>query len=218
MVALSMRRRSVARTSAATSPHGNRSPPSLATSASRSKAKRFSDTMSPAATTSDDEHVSAGCPCAASASTNAAARAASGVISTTTGSPVASFSRSSYASVPSADANADALLADLTRLEAELGEGAGKNIFEGFATVRIYNLLARGKIYEEIPVHDTVLSLVEGAIGKGPLVSSLSSIAIGPGERAQPIHADDQLIPLPKPHVSIICNSMWALTDFTEDN
>jgi ectoine hydroxylase-related dioxygenase (phytanoyl-CoA dioxygenase family) len=113
---------------------------------------------------------------------------------------------------------ADELLADLARLEHALGEGGGKNIFEGFATVRIYNLLARGKLYEQVPVHETVLALVEGAIGKGALVSSLSSIAIGPGERAQPIHADDQLIPLPKPHVSIICNSMWALTDFTDDN
>jgi ectoine hydroxylase-related dioxygenase (phytanoyl-CoA dioxygenase family) len=113
---------------------------------------------------------------------------------------------------------ADALVADLDRLERELGEDAGKNLFEGFRTVRIYNLLARGKIYESIPVHETVLALVTGAIGKSPLVSSLSSIAIGSGEAAQPIHADDQLIPLPKPHVSIICNSMWALTDFTEDN
>src|SRR5256885_2326283 len=113
---------------------------------------------------------------------------------------------------------ADALLDDLGRLEQTLGEGPGKNIFEGLSTVRIYNLLARGKLYEQIPVHDTVLALVEGAIGKGALVSSLSSIAIGPGERAQPIHADDQLIPLPKPHISIICNSMWALTEFTDDN
>jgi ectoine hydroxylase-related dioxygenase (phytanoyl-CoA dioxygenase family) len=113
---------------------------------------------------------------------------------------------------------ADELLADLERLERELGEGGGKNLFEGFSTVRIYNLLARGKLYEQIPVHETVLALVEGVIGRGCLISSLSSIAIGPGETAQPIHADDQLIPLPKPHVSIICNSMWALTDFTDDN
>jgi ectoine hydroxylase-related dioxygenase (phytanoyl-CoA dioxygenase family) len=113
---------------------------------------------------------------------------------------------------------ADELLADLGRLERELGEGGGKNLFEGFSTVRIYNLLARGKLYEQIPVHETVLALVEGVIGRSCLVSSLSSIAIGPGEHAQPIHADDQLIPLPKPHVSIICNSMWALTDFTADN
>lgn len=39
-----------------------------------------------------------------------------------------------------------------------------------------------------------------------------------PGEIAEPIHADDQLIPIAKPHVPTACNSMWALTDFTEAN
>ena len=64
----------------------------------------------------------------------------------------------------------------------------------------------------------SVLPIVERVLDRGCLVSSLSSIAIGPGESAQPLHADDQLIPLPKPHVPIICNTMWALTDFTADN
>jgi ectoine hydroxylase-related dioxygenase (phytanoyl-CoA dioxygenase family) len=113
---------------------------------------------------------------------------------------------------------ADALLADLARLERELGEGSGKNPFEGYKTVRIYNLLARGKIYEQIPVHEAVLPVVEGVLDRGCLVSSLSSIAIGPGEVAQPIHADDMLVPLEKPHAPIVCNTMWALTEFTEEN
>lgn len=113
---------------------------------------------------------------------------------------------------------ASALLADLERLERELGEGPGKNLFEGLRTVRIYNLLARGPLFERIPVHDSVLPLVEAVLDRGCLVSSLSAIAIGPGETAQPIHADDMLIPLAKPHVPIVCNTMWALTDFTEDN
>jgi len=113
---------------------------------------------------------------------------------------------------------ADALLDDLARLERELGEGPGKNLFEGLRTVRIYNLLARGPLYERIPVHESVLPVVEAVLDRGCLVSSLSSIAIGPGEAAQPIHADDMLIPLAKPHVPIVCNTMWALTDFTEEN
>ena len=92
------------------------------------------------------------------------------------------------------------------------------NIFEGVHTLRVYNLLARGKVFEEVPVHERVLPIVESVLDRGCLVSSLSSIAILPGETAQPIHADDQLIPLPKPHVPIVCNSMWALTDFTEEN
>jgi ectoine hydroxylase-related dioxygenase (phytanoyl-CoA dioxygenase family) len=107
---------------------------------------------------------------------------------------------------------------DVFRLEHELGAQPASNLFEGTRTVRIYNLLARGAIYQQVPVHERVLPIIEGVLGPGCLVSSLSSIAIGPGETAQPLHADDQLIPLPKPHVSIICNTMWALTDFTRDN
>ena len=113
---------------------------------------------------------------------------------------------------------ADELLADLARLERETGEGPGKNLFEGTKTVRIYNLLARGKIYEQIPVYDGVFPIVKEVLDRGCLVSSLSSIAIGPDETPQPIHADDMLIPIQKPHAPIVCNTMWALTDFTEEN
>jgi ectoine hydroxylase-related dioxygenase (phytanoyl-CoA dioxygenase family) len=112
----------------------------------------------------------------------------------------------------------DALAADLLRLERELGVKPAGNPFEGAHTVRVYNLLARGELYERIPVHPRILPIVEAVLDPGCLVSSLSSIAIDPGERAQPIHADDQLIPIPKPHVPTVCNTMWALTDFTEAN
>src|ERR1700689_664288 len=116
------------------------------------------------------------------------------------------------------EAFANSLLADLDRLAVTLNEGPGKNPFEGFNTVRIYNLLVHGKLYEEIPVHDRILPIVEGVLDRGCLVSSLSSSAIGPGEAAQPIHADDMQIPLDKPHAPLVCNTMWALTDFTDAN
>ncbi len=112
----------------------------------------------------------------------------------------------------------DALDEDLRRLEVDLGIVPADNLFEGPHTVRIYNLLAHGPLYEQIPVHPTVLPVVEGVLDAGCLVSSLSSIAIGPGEPAQPIHADDQLIPLPQAAPADVCNTMWALTDFTEAN
>ena len=111
-----------------------------------------------------------------------------------------------------------ALAEDLLRLERELGAAPAQNIFEGTRTTRIYNLLARGPIYQRIPVHASVLPIIEQVLDRGCLVSSLSSIAIGPGEVPQPLHADDQVIPLPRPHVPIIANSMWAITDFTEEN
>jgi ectoine hydroxylase-related dioxygenase (phytanoyl-CoA dioxygenase family) len=112
----------------------------------------------------------------------------------------------------------DALAEDLLRIEREQGVVPAGNDFEGARTVRIYNLLAHGPLYERVPVHESVLPIVERVLDRGCLVSSLSSIAIDPGEKAQPIHADDVLLPLPRPHLALVCNSMWALTDFTEAN
>jgi ectoine hydroxylase-related dioxygenase (phytanoyl-CoA dioxygenase family) len=112
----------------------------------------------------------------------------------------------------------EALDADIQRLERELAIRPARNTFEGTQTLRVYNLLVHGALYERIPVHDNVLPVVERVLDAGCLVSSLSSIAILPGEVGQPIHADDQLIPIPKPHVPLVCNSMWAITDFTEEN
>jgi ectoine hydroxylase-related dioxygenase (phytanoyl-CoA dioxygenase family) len=112
----------------------------------------------------------------------------------------------------------EALNGALERLERDLKIRPSHNAFEGERTVRIYNLLAHGEPFTKVPVHASVLPIVEGVLDEGALISSLSSIAIDPGESAQPIHADDQVIPLEKPHRPIICNSMWALTDFTEAN
>ena len=109
-------------------------------------------------------------------------------------------------------------MAAIDALHASLSVVPATNVFEGTKTLRVYNLLARGKVFEEVPVHDRVLPIVEKVLDNGCLVSSLSSITILPGEAAQVIHSDDQLLPLPKPHVPVVCNSMWALTDFTEAN
>jgi len=119
--------------------------------------------------------------------------------------------------VLSAD-EADALVADLERLERELAVKPARNPFEGQNTVRIYNLLVHGERYQNIATHPRILPIVEGVLDPGCLVSSLSSIAIMPGEVPQSIHADDMLIPIAKPHVPLVCNSMWALTDFTDAN
>jgi ectoine hydroxylase-related dioxygenase (phytanoyl-CoA dioxygenase family) len=106
----------------------------------------------------------------------------------------------------------------LLELEHDLGTTPADNLFEGVRTMRVYNLLVHGATFEKIPIHPNVLPVVEAVLDPGLLISSLSSIAIGPDEQAQPIHADDQLIPLTRPHVPIICNTMWAITDFTEEN
>ena len=112
----------------------------------------------------------------------------------------------------------DALAANLRALEAFFDVEPAGNSFEGAQTLRVYNLLALDRVWERVPVHPNVLPLVEKVLDPGCLISSLSSITILPGEVAQPIHADDQLLPIPKPHIPTVCNSMWALTDFTAAN
>jgi ectoine hydroxylase-related dioxygenase (phytanoyl-CoA dioxygenase family) len=116
------------------------------------------------------------------------------------------------------DAWADAVVGALDELETSLEITPSENDFEGAHTWRVYNLLARGKIFQEIPVHDRLLPVIDAVLDPGCLISSLSSVGIGPGETAQMIHADDMLMPLAKPHVATVCNSMWALSDFTEAN
>lgn len=135
-------------------------------------------------------------------------------------SHLAQVAKIGYTIVPDAidPALLDSLDEALTRLERELHVVPAQNDFEGLHTVRIYNLLVHGSPFEEVPVHPSVLPIVDGVLDRGCLISSLSSIAIDAGESAQPIHADDQLIPIAKPHTPTVCNSMWALTDFTEAN
>jgi ectoine hydroxylase-related dioxygenase (phytanoyl-CoA dioxygenase family) len=133
---------------------------------------------------------------------------------------VARVQRDGFTIVENAIAPAlvDALNAALERLERERDVKPAMNGFEGHRTVRIYNLLAFGEPFVQVPVHENVLPIIEGVLDPGCLISSISSIAIDPGEVAQPIHADDMVIPLEKPHRAIVCNSMWALTDFTDAN
>lgn len=112
----------------------------------------------------------------------------------------------------------DELNRSLLSLEEALGIKPGANVFEGHKTIRIYNLLAHQMVFQKVPTYKKVLDIIEGVLDKGCLISSLSSISIDPGEIAQPIHVDDALIGLSRPHKAVVCNSMWALTDFTEEN
>jgi ectoine hydroxylase-related dioxygenase (phytanoyl-CoA dioxygenase family) len=106
----------------------------------------------------------------------------------------------------------------LDRIERERGPGFGTTAFEGHRTLRIYNLLAHGETFWKIPVHESVIPFAEAVLDAELQLSSLSAITLCPGQGGQPIHADDQLIPVPKPHQPFTLNCFWAISDFTEAN
>lgn len=110
------------------------------------------------------------------------------------------------------------LIAAVERIEREHDLKTAKTSFEGFRTLRVNNLLTYDEIFWQVPLHDNVLPVVERVLDKECLLSSFCSLVLGPGQEAQPIHEDTQLIPLPRPHIPITVNAIWALTDFTRDN
>ncbi len=98
----------------------------------------------------------------------------------------------------------------------------GPDDFSGRRTKRTGGLVARSQKCRDLVMNPLVL----GATGK--LLSHATSfqlhltqvISIGPGEPAQPIHRDQwafDFFTFPR-DFEVQCNTLWAMTDFTEEN
>ena len=94
----------------------------------------------------------------------------------------------------------------------------GRNDFEGYSTRRIYALFAKTRLFDAQAIDPMVLEVVGRRLGPGFQLSAPVGISIGPGEIAQPVHRDDDVYPLARPHRDLVVNTMWALDDFTEEN
>jgi ectoine hydroxylase-related dioxygenase (phytanoyl-CoA dioxygenase family) len=105
---------------------------------------------------------------------------------------------------------------DRVMVDAEIPFGT--NAFLGLRTRRIFNLLARDPLFARVPLHPAVLPVVEQVLDPQCLLSSLTAIEMHPGQDAQPLHADDGSIALPRPHPTVVCVALWALTDFDHTN
>jgi ectoine hydroxylase-related dioxygenase (phytanoyl-CoA dioxygenase family) len=94
----------------------------------------------------------------------------------------------------------------------------GRNDFEGYQTRRIYALFAKTRAFDALALHPLLLGVLDAVLGPSYQLSAPTGIDIGPGEKAQFLHMDDGIYPLPRPHPEVVLNSMWALDDFTEEN
>ena len=93
----------------------------------------------------------------------------------------------------------------------------GRDDFEGRRTKRVYALFAKLRALDGPATHPLVLAVLDRVLGHYQL-NAPAAIEIGPGERAQPLHTDDAIYPLPRPHPEIVMSVMWPLVDFTEAN
>ncbi|HET7016769.1 MAG TPA: phytanoyl-CoA dioxygenase family protein [Streptosporangiaceae bacterium] len=93
----------------------------------------------------------------------------------------------------------------------------GRNFFEGFSTQRVYALFAKTRTFDQAATNPLLLGVLDEVLGHYQL-SAPVGIRIGPGEKAQILHCDDSIYPLPKPHPTVVVNTMWPLDPFTLEN
>ena len=94
----------------------------------------------------------------------------------------------------------------------------GRNNFEGVKTERVYTLIGRGRIFEEIVEDQRVLDILDALFLPNYLLTASQAICISPGETAQPIHSDDTFYPIPRPRPAISISTIVAVDAFTAIN
>ena len=130
---------------------------------------------------------------------------------------VARLDRDGYATVADAIPQ-DQVATARADLEAILEHTPpGRDDFEGRRTQRVYALFAKTRALDPLALHPVVLGVLDRVLGQYQL-SAPAGIAIGAGETAQPLHPDDAIYPLPRPHAELVVNVMWPLEDFTIAN
>jgi ectoine hydroxylase-related dioxygenase (phytanoyl-CoA dioxygenase family) len=102
------------------------------------------------------------------------------------------------------------------------GTDTGSDEFSGSRTRRTGGLVARSPAARTFVMNDLVLGSVKRLLEKATnhRLHLSQIIAIGPGESAQSIHRDQwafDFFPFPK-GFEVQCNTLWAMTDFTEEN
>ncbi len=105
--------------------------------------------------------------------------------------------------------------ADLDRVLASTP--TGRNSFEGFSTQRVYALFAKTRTFDQAATHPLLLAVLDEVLRHYQL-SAPVGIRIGPGEKAQILHRDDSIYPVPEPHPPLVVNTMWPLDPFTTEN
>ena len=111
------------------------------------------------------------------------------------------------------------VLDELERLESvRPGGDIPPGPFTGLVTRRWFDLLNDADIWQQVAIHPGVMSVLPHVLGDDFLLSTMGSAVIGPGEESQMLHVDDGVYQFPRPHPNLVCNTMWALSDFTHEN
>lgn len=114
--------------------------------------------------------------------------------------------------------DADTLREARDTLAPFIGAHHGRNSFEGYRTERVYTLVARGRVFEDLTADPRILAILDRFLQPGYLLTASQSIQINPGETAQDLHTDDGFYRQPRPRPAISMTVIGAIDDFTQAN
>ena len=107
--------------------------------------------------------------------------------------------------------------ARVDELLAQEGTSAGSEFKTEEGARRLANLVDKGEVFREAVARPEMLALVESVLGDGFKLSSLNMRSANPqSSSVQPLHVDMGLLPDQKGYA--VCNCVWLLDDFTEQN
>jgi len=112
-------------------------------------------------------------------------------------------------------AEVDQLRKQLDAVAAQ--EGTAGTAWFSHRNQRVFMLLNKGACFLELIDHALALTLAESLLGKHLLLSSLTANTAAPGNRPQPLHADQGYLPTPWLRVEAT-NLIWALDEFNASN
>jgi ectoine hydroxylase-related dioxygenase (phytanoyl-CoA dioxygenase family) len=104
------------------------------------------------------------------------------------------------------------------RLEELRGAHHGRNNFEGEQTERIYTLVARDRVFQDIAEDERIMALLDRLFMPNYLLTANQAICISPGETPQPWHTDDSFYTIPRPRPMVSLSTIVAVDAFSAEN
>ena len=79
-------------------------------------------------------------------------------------------------------------------------------------------MLYHGREFERLLQNPQLMTLIDGSLGRGAVIASISAIKRGPGPGFIPMHTDYAHVPEPYPEFSLTGVGVWALEDWTVES
>ena len=105
----------------------------------------------------------------------------------------------------------------LDELYVSEGDRAGAEFKQESGAGRLANLVNKGEVFREVFADEQLLKYVQHVLGPEIKLSSVNARRADPHNNSpQPLHAD--MGATPDERGNWVCNSIWMIDDFTEDN